>query len=447
MPRLLIVSPRFPPINAADMHRVRQSLPYYARHGWQATVLCLDATSAGGVYDALLETALPGDMPIVRARAWRESICRRFGFGEISYRSLVPLYLAGSRLLRREKFDLVFFSTTVFLSFILGRAWKRRFGCRIVYDFQDPWYSETNPYSRETAPGGWWKHQLSRFLCRLAERFALKAGDHIVSVSVGYVEQLTRRYRHLDKAMFTVLPFGAAPEDYDIARRLPPAGISSDAKQSMRWVSVGRAGPDMDAVLQVLFETLAQARAQDASFGERLRLAFIGTNYAPPERTRPLVQPIAVACGVGDFVEEDPARIPYFDALALNLASEAILIIGSTSADYTASRLLTCVAAKKPVLALFHRRSLVCEIAKRFPNVFLATFDELSSEAPFRAKVASGIEWLLSRPRIDPAAVDAALKPWTAEVLAERQCAVFDRLLRTAPCREPQATAPPGAVP
>src|ERR1700721_1071767 len=100
MREVLIVSPRFPPINAADVHRVRTSLAYYRRFGW------------------------------------------------LSYRSLLPLYRAGSRLFRERRYDVVFFSTTVFMSFVLGRLWKRRFGCKIVYDFQDPWYSDPPIYTR-----------------------------------------------------------------------------------------------------------------------------------------------------------------------------------------------------------------------------------------------------------------------------------------------------------
>ena len=428
MPRLLIVSPRFPPINAPDMHRVRQSLPYYRRNGWQTTVLCVDAGTAGGVCDPMLEQALPPDVPIVRVRAWPEAICRRFGFGELSYRSWLALYRAGSALLKRDRHDVVLFSTTAFLCFTLGRLWKRRYGCRVVFDFQDPWYSTDIPYSRETAPGGWRKYRVDRFLARHLERFALKAADHILSVSPGYVEQLSRRHRRLNPSMFTVLPFGVAAADYAVARQLP-VDRPPDSPGT-RWVSAGRAGPDMEPVLVVLFDVLAKARTADPTLRGRLRLHFVGTNYAPPERTRKLVEPLASACTVGDLIEENPLRVGYFEALSLCADSDAILAVGSIDADYTASKLLTCVASHRPILALFHRRSLVSDIASRFPNVFLATFDRSPAEPQFHARVAAGVDWLLSRPQFDAAAIDAMLEPWSAEALTRRQCAIFDRCAR-----------------
>lgn len=428
MPRLLIVSPRFAPINAPDMHRVRQSLPYYRRHGWQVTVLCVDPATTGGVYDPMLEQTLPSDVEIVRVRAWPEATCRRFGFGELAYRSLLPLYRAGSALFDRDRYDLVLFSTTAFLCFILGRLWKRRYGCGVIFDFQDPWYSNNIIYTRHTAPGGWWKYRLDRFLARHLERFALTAADHVVSVSPGYVEQLARRYPSLGPGSFTVLPFGVTATDYAMARQL--SADETPVAPATHWVSVGRAGPDMEPVLAVLFSALAEAKLANPSLAEALRLSFVGTNYAPPERTRKLVQPLASACAVGDLIEENSLRIPYFAALGLYLASDAILLIGSTEADYTASKLLTCVASHRPILALFHRNSLVSEIAARFPNVFLATFERSPAEPTFRGHVASGIEWLLSRPQFDTPAIDTALEPWSAAALTRRQCAIFDRCVR-----------------
>jgi hypothetical protein len=443
MPKLLIVSPRFPPINAAELHRVRQSLPYYARHDWRVTVLCVDAESADGIYDPTLASSLPEGLPIVRVRAWREAVCRRLGIGGLGYRSLLPLYRAGRRLLRREQFDIVFFSTTVFPSFVLGRLWKRRGGCRIVFDFQDPWYTEKIPYTPETAPGGWRKYRLDRWLARHLERFALRSADHVISVSAGYVEQLARRYPRLDRSMFTVLPFGAAAEDYELVRRIRLEPKKIWLSGQVRWVSVGRAGPDMDSVLEALFMAMARIRCDEPIIADGLRLAFVGTNYAPPERTWKLVEPIASACGVADLVEEHSQRIPYFEAISLYAASDGILLIGSADADYTASKLLTCVLSTKPILALFHRRSLVSEIAKQFPNVFLASFDETPAEPGFRAQVATGLAWLHNAPYSDPAAIAAAMEEWSAEALTRRQCAIFDRLMQRAPRVALQSEARP----
>lgn len=109
MRNLLIVSPRFPPKNTPDLHRVRTSLPYYRRFGWDPTILCLTPSSSDGVDDPMLEGSLPKDLDVVRAVAWCENTCRRFGFGHFDYRCVVPLYQIGTRILKQRSFDAIFF--------------------------------------------------------------------------------------------------------------------------------------------------------------------------------------------------------------------------------------------------------------------------------------------------------------------------------------------------
>jgi hypothetical protein len=433
MRKVLIVSPRFPPKNAADLHRVRVSLPWFRQFGWAPTILCVDPATADCEDDPMLAESLPLDVPVTRVRAWSQAMCRRFGFAQLGYRSLVPLYRAGSDILRRERHDVVFFSTTVFLSFVLGPLWKRRFGCRIVYDFQDPWYSEQSPYTPETVPGRWWKYRLDQWLARHFERFAMRSADHVVSVSESYVRDLLRRYAWLQSSQFTVLPFAATEADHAFVRRKSiKQTIFRPDGRTLHWVSAGRAGPDMDAVLRALFRCVAGFRQREPELAARLRLHFVGTNYAPPERTYKLVEPITRELSVDDLVEETSERLPYFDTIALNEASDAILLIGSVHADYTASKLFSCVLAKKPILALFHRESLVSRLAARFSNVFLATFAESPSEPAFLARVAEGIAWLRA-PTFDASTIDAELKPWSDEAATSRQCAIFDQVCAGAP--------------
>jgi hypothetical protein len=183
----------------------------------------------------------------------------------------------------------------------------------------------------------------------------------------------------------------------------------------------------MGPVVAALCRGLARWRDAHPREAASLRLTFVGTDYAPAGRDFKRVEPIARECGVGDLVEELPGRIPYFEALAFNLAGDAVLLIGSVEADYTASKLLTVALSEKPILALFHRDSLVSKIAARLPNVFLATFAESPAEPEFQTRIADGIEWLLAA-NFDTAAIEARLEPWSAKEMTRRQCLVFDRI-------------------
>ena len=114
MKKVLIVSPHFPPVNAADIHRVRQSLPYFKQFGWEPTVLCVAPEYVEMAMDDNLEKSIPKDIEIQKVMAYSTKYTRKFGLGNLGIRAFWQLYKEGHRLLKAEQFDLVYFSTTVF---------------------------------------------------------------------------------------------------------------------------------------------------------------------------------------------------------------------------------------------------------------------------------------------------------------------------------------------
>src|SRR5262245_49086029 len=283
---ILIVSPHFPPINAPDHQRVRMALPYVAEFGWDATVLAVRSGCVEGIRDPLLEKALPGETAIVRTSALPVRLTRRFGLGSLALRALPYLLARGNRLLAFRKFDLIFFSTTMFPVMALGRAWLRRFGIPYILDFQDPWVSDY--YERPGAskpPGGRFKYGFSQILAKTLEPFSLRRASHVIAVSPSYPGLLRQRYGWLRDDQFTVLPFGAAETDYEFVRQSSVQQRIFDRSDGRQhWVYVGVAGPYMAFALRAIFSALAAAVKQQPDLRQRLRLHFIGTDYAPAER-------------------------------------------------------------------------------------------------------------------------------------------------------------------
>ena len=66
--RVLVVSPHFPPINAADHQCVRMSLPYFAEFGWDVTVLCISPNLIEGIYDPNLTLTIPKNIELFNLR-------------------------------------------------------------------------------------------------------------------------------------------------------------------------------------------------------------------------------------------------------------------------------------------------------------------------------------------------------------------------------------------
>jgi hypothetical protein len=425
LPKVLIVSPRFPPINAADHQRVRMSLPYFRDFGWDPTILCVTPETSDGVHDEWIERSVPADTRVVKVAAWSEAKCRRFGFGHLDYRCLIPLYKAGSKLLKKEKFDLVFFSTTVFTTFLFAPIWKKRFGCRVIFDYQDPWYAgATNLYDRSNAPGGWRKYRLSMALARIFEPFAMRAADFVISVSPGYVKELSKAYLSNQDHKFAVVPFGGAEADFDLLTQLPISKSLQRTNSERNIVYVGRGGPDMVPILKVFFDTLADLHSQDPGRWSQLHFHFIGTNYSPKERTFKLIEPIAEQCNVGDLVSEQPERVPYFEALKLLRDSNAVLLIGSTAQEYTASKMFPCLLSGRPLLAIAHKKSMIAKLLPQFPDVQMATFASEPNEARFKAEVQRGLEWL-DQVSANSTVLRRDLKSFSARESTRTICEIF----------------------
>jgi glycosyl transferase family 4 len=428
---VLIVSPHFPPINAPDHQRVRMCLPYLGEFAWNATILTVQADCVEGTRDPLLERTVPKDTEIVRTGALPTRLTRKIGLGSLALRALPYLWGAGNKLLKRECFDLVYFSTTMFPVMILGPIWKKKFGLPYVVDFQDPWLDDYYERTKLCPPGGRLKHNFSRWIARWLEPKVMKDVSEVISVSPAYVVTLLERYPCLRREQFTVLPFGAPERDFEM---LPSLGViqtvfdRADGKQ--HWVYVGAAGPMMAVSLRLLFSALRTAREAEPKKWRDLQLHFVGTSYAPAGRGTKSAEPIAAEYGVADLVEERVERIPYFEALQTLTESDALLVIGSDSPGHSASKLYPYMLTQKPLLAIVHEQSPAVEILHGGGSTSIVTFQPgLLGE-----RVASQMQIALARLRQQstdhtPLPIDRGeFEQHTAREMTRRQCVVFDRI-------------------
>ncbi|MUG94050.1 hypothetical protein F7734_17295 [Scytonema sp. UIC 10036] len=432
--QVLIVSPHFPPVNAADHQRVRMSLPYFKEFGWEPHVLTVWPDCIEGVQDSLLVKTVPSHIPVTYTKALPIQLTRRIGMSTLGLRCFPYLLKAGDRLLHQNKFDLIYFSSTVFITMTLGFMWYKRFGIPYVLDFQDPWLSDY--YKQPGAappPGGRWKYGYSQLQAKLLEPKTLSKVSHVISVSPAYPQTLQHRYPQLRPDQFTVLPFGAPEADFE---QLPSLNIQQtifDPNDGKRhWVYVGRGGNDMALALRILFLGIQLERQRNPEQWQAVRLHFIGTSYAPKDRAVKTIEPIAQELGVADLVTEYTDRIPYFEALKVLADSDAILLIGSNDPGYTASKLYPCILARKPILAIFHKHSSVVDILQSCQAGQAVTFASENQPSDLLPAVTFQLRTLLSLPKgYQPKTNWNAFQPYTAREMTRQQCAIFDKYLST----------------
>jgi glycosyltransferase involved in cell wall biosynthesis len=376
MRRVLIVSPHFPPANGADVHRVRAVVPFLRQFGWEPHVLAVDPRMLAVPQDSWLADGVPADLPVQRVRALGLGWAAIPGLGSLDFRALRAMRLAGLKLLRSQKFDLVYFSTTVFSLHVLGPHWRRRTGVPFLIDYQDPWVSD---YYREnpgvTPPGGRFKNAIMNRIHSHNESRVISRCSGITSVSSAYPQQLKRRYPHLGDLPSRVLQFPVALRDLERIRESSISQSVFPVNDGLRhWVYVGRGGSDMAKSLQAIFISLRRWKNDRPEDYRSTRVHFIGTSYAPVGKGEPTVLPLAAECGVADIVTESTDRIAFSSMLKCLLDADALIVPGSDDAGYTASKLLPYLVAGKPVLTVFHERSPTCQLLRELGGAVSVTF-------------------------------------------------------------------------
>jgi len=382
MRKALIVSPHFAPVNTADMHRVRLCLPWLREHGWEPTVLAVAPESIeGAVIEPLLEKTYPSDIRIIRVQGISPKLTRRFGIGSLWLRCGRALRKAGDALLKREKFDLIFFSTTTFNSFSLGPRWLRKFGVPYVLDYHDPWVNDYYERTGTVPPGGRLKYAFSQWQAKRLESEAVLNAAAIISVSSSYGPELCKHYPTLSPKKIHYLSFGASPKDIEVARSHHPVpSLVPFGDGNVHFVYTGRVVAGMTHPLRILFRAFSLYKRNYPKEAMRMRFHFIGTDYAPPPLGRQWVMPIAQAEQVAEHVTEHCYRVPYFDALSYLAHADALMLIGSDDPGYSASKLFPYLLAGRPLITIAHRRSLMLEISRKQHYTSSYSFSEDDTE-------------------------------------------------------------------
>ncbi len=433
MKTVLIVSPRFPPVNAPDHQRVRMMLPDLHSRGWEPVVLCVAPEYVEGSIEQGLLATIPSDVEVIRVNAVPHQLTRRAGFAGLAFRAHRALRNEGDRLLRERKFDLVFFSTTEFGLIPLGRRWKKLFGVPYVVDLQDPWVNTHYEETGAVPPGGRLKHRITQSVARLQEGPTLRDADQVVSVSAGYVSDLANRYANLDQSRFSVIPFGGSRLDLAAAKNTQQT-IFAPADGKLHWVYAGTAPPGIRLALTALLTALKRAFDEGILRRDSIRLHFIGTDYAPAALAKPRVAPIALSLGMDDVLIEHPARIPYLEVLRCLEDSDAALILGWNDPGYTASKLYPYILAEKPLLSILHEKSSANQVMRDTRAGVPVTFNENDTEDALSRRVFDG--WFSgSRFALKPETIWTEFAPYTAESMTEKVVAVFDRITVKAPSK------------
>lgn len=427
MKKVLIISPHFPPVNAADMHRVRQSLPFFESFGWEPTVLTVLPEHVEMAIDELLEKSIPKTIETHKVSAYPTKYTRKVGLGNLGIRSFLQLYRKGNHLLEKEQFDLVYFSTTVFACLPLGRLWKRKYKVPFVIDMQDPWrndYYLTVPKSQQP-PKFWFAHRLNSLL----EGYTMSCVDGIIAVSQAYIDVLKDRYRNIGNIPSKVLTFGAHKIDLEIASKLNSKELDYVLDTSKtNIIYAGVVPPNMLFAIEAILIALKRGINYHPKF-KSINFHFIGTNYAIGGEVKSAVKSLILKHRLENNVFEHEERVPYFQVLNLVQDSKLAILPGTLDSNYTASKLYPYIMSRIPMIAIFHEESSVLSILKKLQYgkgiSFTATTDmEMLSESIYKE-----IEQVMDNGQLNAEFKEDLFKQYESAFLCEQQVGFFNKVL------------------
>jgi hypothetical protein len=377
-------------------------------------VLCVARDRQVGVMEDELAATVPPDVRVIEVAAWSARWTGLIGVRNTGLRCWLPMLFAGLRLLRAERFDLVFFSTTQFFTFTLGRIWRRLRGVPYVFDMQDPWRTDYYERPGSRRPPGGWKYRFARLVAWALEGWSFRRVSGVMSVSPDYLSDLHSRYPHLEKTPAVTIRFGASAEDLIAARRLPvPAARFSRDDGEVHVVYTGASGPVTPHALTVLFDAVRDFREGQPEAAKRLRFHFLGTSYVPPGSGQPSVLPLAERLGVADLVTEIPHRLGHLECLRIQEEADILLLPGSSDPAYSPSKTYPYFLTGRPILGLVFAGSVLESLLEELGGTHLVRFTENDSNQSAHAAIGRFLQ--------------AALEGRAAELIAPRRDEHFTR--------------------
>jgi hypothetical protein len=377
--RIALVAAHFPPSNLAAVHRSRLWAQHLPEFGWEPIIVTTHWKYYEEALDSPLLQLVSPDLRVIRTKAFPVKPVRIIG--DIGARALYWHFKALDELIIRKEIDFVHITIPSNFSALLGELLYRRHRFPFGIDYIDPWVhiwpAAKTPFS---------KARVSYNLSKMLEPWAVKNASLITGVAPLYYEPVLKRNPHLcHQCVSAAMPYGNSEGDYRSLRELPRETFLFPKDDGLfHMIYAGAMLPKAEAVLERLLEALTVLRDKDPEIMQRLRIHFVGTGTSPSDPRGHNIQSQLQRFGLNRWVGEHPNRIGYVDVLNHLIHASAILIVGSTEAHYTPSKVYQAVQAKRPMFALLHEQSTAVNVLRESRAGQAVTFTDDRLPAPGR---------------------------------------------------------------
>lgn len=410
MKRVLLVTYVFPPAPSPGAQRPGYLARYLPQFGWNVTVLTNTAepppfparvVSVGKASRPASIAPMAGapNSPLrVMLRGLREMVL----FPDTTALWMPPAIKAGMALLQEQPFDAIMSTALPPSVHVVAWILAKKRGLPWIADYRDPWGN--NPY-------GWRRGPVRRSLEGLLERGMIHRAGTLTTISEPIAAQLRGFHKRDD---VHIIPNAFDPAEWE--------GVPDTRPQRFDLCFTGSMYDGKQRNPDVLFEALAQLRAENDPSAAAARVHFYGPNSSN-------VNESAARYGLSLQVREH-GPVPRPSALLAQRSSAALLIflnMDPATGKEMGSKYLEYLGARRPILAIGPNTSIMRDFIDRTGTGWFASDVEECKTAIRRA-----YETYLSgnfEARRDTSAVP------TAGNLARRFADVLDGAVSQSPLR------------
>jgi len=374
MKTILIIYPHWPPSNLAGVHRARLIANFLPQYNFHPIVLTVNSKFYEEKLDPDIIKTVSPEIEVVYTHAKRVRKPRIIG--DIGLRAYPYLKKEALNIIKKNHIDFIWIPIPSFYTALLGRQLYHKTKIPYGIDYIDPWVRDISNRANIRAI-------LSLIVAKIMEPIAIKNASLISGVAKEYFLPAIKKNFHPSKEPLQIaMPYGFDPHDHEIILKnleLPWQNIPN----CKAIVYAGAFLPNATKFTKMLF-SLIKEQIENNTWDKKRHLFFLGTGNYPHKS----VSEFAHEFGISEYVHEIKQRFPFLHILNFLSKAEGILVIGSTEKHYTASKIYQSILSKKPIFAIFHHESTVCNVLnKSTSDQYLVKYIPSDTENQFKKEL------------------------------------------------------------
>jgi glycosyltransferase involved in cell wall biosynthesis len=411
MKKVLLIAYHFPPLGGGGVFRTLKFTKYLPEFGYQPHVL----TVKNPMYrekDLTLVKEIPKEAEIQRTFSFEHRILRAPRLLNLNLKwfylpdpniGWLPFGVStGSRHVKKEKISVIYATSPIWTSLLIGLLLKKKTKKPLVVDFRDPWTD--NPFN--SCP--------TKFHERLEknmEKLVLAKADYVTVATDSIKTNLIRKYPFI-KSKIETITNGFDPEDFKnlkINKRTDKFTITY----------VGSIYGLLTA--KPFLTALKELTEEKKQFKENVEAIFVGNCGKETPRL------------VGELGLEQNVRfvgyVPHRKGLEFMVNSQALLLLitleGSKGEGILTGKLFEYLAARKPIIALAPEDGLAANVIKSLNAGTVVSPLEIQR---IKKAIASYYDQWEAGKLYAVTDVSSDITPYNRKVLTGKLAQIFDKV-------------------